>query len=349
MDKLKYNPFKDSGITNYEQFSLYPFLVFGTLGTIKNSIQQQIKQIKDGYEFADRLIILGERGIGKTSTLFFIKEMLEKAGIQVKIFSRLIEDASHLMTLTTEIMGDPHSRTRIEMKHTLGEMTKKPIYFLIDFPDTVEAKTFKSFLNFLWSLMIHKNYNKINLVFTMNKSHYDKSFSYSETLGKFVTLRLEKLDYKETKELILSRLKIVEGDVNGYFSEEVLETVFNYSKGIPRNVISACGLLVDNPKGNKITKKIAEGILKEKYIDQVITDRVEDLELKRIYKQMTKILEEDFAGTSNSQEKYVKRVTEVCKIGRNSALERINELLKFGIFNQYKGGYNRVNKILSFN
>jgi len=346
--KLKYNPFNDSGITNYEQFSLYPFLIFGTLGTIQNRIQQQIKQIKDGYEFGDRLIIIGERGIGKTSTLFFIKEMLEKEGIQVELFSRLIEDGSHLETLTAKIIGNPLSKKRIEERRTIAEMTEKPIYFLIDFPDTVEAKSFKSFLNFLWSLMIHKNYNKINLIFTMNKSHYDKSFSYSEILGKFVTLRLEKLNYKETKELIFSRLKIVNGTTD-IFNEEVLETIFNYSKGIPRNAISACCLLIDNMDGNKITKELVEKILKEKYVDQIINDRVEDLELKRVYKQMTQILEKDFTGIAKSQEDYVKKVMEACKIGRNSALERIKELIKFGIFNQYKGGYNRVNKILSFN
>ena len=73
------------------------------------------------------------------------------------------------------------------------------------------------------------------------------------------------------------------------------------------------------------------------------------MDLKRIYKQMTKILEENFSGTANSQEDYVKEVMDICKIGRNSALARINDLIKFGIFSQYKGGRNRVNKIISFN
>lgn len=351
MKKIRFNPFNDFGITNYEQFKLYPFLIFGTLDSIKNRVQQQIRQIKDGYNFGDRLIILGERGIGKTSTLFFIKKMLEKEDVAVELFSRLPEDEQHFQVLTTKIMGDPQATSRIETKQTISKLSSEPIYLLVDFPDTIESRGFKLFLNFLWTLMIHKNYNKINLIFSMNKSHYDKSFSYSQILGKFLTMRLERLNYQETKELIMSRLKKFEeelGNEGNLFPEDVLEIIFRYSKGIPRNVISACGLLFDNINGNEVTKKFTEGILKDKYVDQVINDRVEDLALKKIYKEMTLVLEEKFEGTAESQGEYVKEVMERCGIGRNSVLKRIEDLVKFGIFNQYKGGYNRINKILSF-
>jgi len=37
-------------------------------------------------------------------------------------------------------------------------------------------------------------------------------------------------------------------------------------------------------------------ILRERYTEQVINDRVTDLELRKIYRLMTKILEEDFNG-----------------------------------------------------
>jgi len=45
--QLKFNPFNDSGITNYEQYKLYSFLIFGTLETMKNRIFQQIVQVKE--------------------------------------------------------------------------------------------------------------------------------------------------------------------------------------------------------------------------------------------------------------------------------------------------------------
>lgn len=351
--EIRFNPFHDAGITNYEQFKLYPFLVFSTLETIKNRITQQIKQIKDGHFFGDRVILLGERGIGKTSTLFFIKDMLNKENIRAEIFSRLIEDENHLkVILSTTSEGeviDEGGGKYFPMKgESFEEITNKPIYLLIDFPDIVEIKNFKRFLEFLWSLMIHKNYNKINLIFAMNKSHYDKSFAFSETLGKFLTLRLEKLDKVATRNLISSRLEKIESKIEDFFDEDVFKIIFSYSKGIPRNIISACSLLIDNLNSNIITKESAESILKEKYFDQVINDRVEDPTLKKIYNQMIKILEEEFNGNAPTQERYVEKVMVGCKVGRNTVLARIKDLIKFGIFNQYRGGPRRASKILSF-
>ena len=329
---MKFNPFSDQGITNYEQFKKYPFLVFGTLRLIQNRIAQQKKQIKNGYFFGERLIILGERGIGKTSTLFFVKDSLSSDNINVELFSRLPEDAEHFSVITGK---------------TLAESTQRPIYILIDFPDTIETGKFRKFLNFLWTLMTHRNYNKINLIFAMNKSHYEKSFSYSEIFGKFMTLRLERFNRDETEELITSRLRLIDMPVDAIFPSDIINIIFEYSKGIPRNIISACSLLVDSSNGNKVQKSDADAILKERYFEQVINDRVEDLELKRIYKQMVQILQSDFNGHATNQEEYVKRVREILELGRNSILCRIKELEKFGIFSLYRGGYNRRNKIIS--
>ena len=345
--KLLYNPFGDSGIVNYEQFNQYLFLVFGVTQMIKNRVEEQIKQIKNGMYFGERLIIIGERGIGKSSTLFSIKKMLDKSGINVKIFSRLFKDMNHLNILLTQTAPSKLVENLSSRIQPFTLLTEKPIYFLVDFPDTVETKDYKKFLEFLWILMTHKNYNKINLIFSMNRSHFEKSFSYSEILGKFMTLRLERMNLKDTNELINSRLNLVNKKIEEIFESGVIELIYNHSKGIPRNVISACSLLISNSNGIKIDKTLAEVVLKEKYMDQVINDRVEDLELRRIYKQMVVVLRNNFNGISNSQENFVKKIVEFTGIGRNSALSRINELTKFGIFKQQRGGHNRVNKIIS--
>lgn len=345
--ELDYNPFGDSGIVNYEQFNQYLFLVFGGTRIIKNRVEEQIKQIKKGKHFGERLIIIGERGIGKTSTLFSIKKMLDEGNINVKIFSRLFKDMNHLEILLAQTTQSTMTENSSRRTPSFTQLTEAPIYFLVDFPDTVETKDYKKFLEFLWSLMTHKNYNKINLIFSMNRSHFEKSFSYSEILGKFMTLRLERISLEDTNELIVSRLNLIGGKVEEIFGPDVIEVIYNYSKGIPRNVISACSLLVSNSNGMKIDKTLAEIVLKEKYMDQVINDRVEDLELRRIYKQMVLVLQNDFNSIAKSQEEFVKKVNEITGIGRNSILSRINELTKFGIFKQQRGGYNRVNKIIS--
>ena len=350
--EYKRNPFLDQGIVNYQQYKNYPFLVFGTLELLKNRITQQIAQIKYGDFYGERLLIIGERGIGKTSALFFVKDMLEDAGIRVELFSRIFEDKVHLATLLSqkqsrpgELIDDPRPRSR----ESFFELTKDPIYFLIDFPDTVETKQYKRFLQFLWDIMTDTNYNKINLIFSMNKSHYDKSFSYSEILGKFIVQRLDRFDEELTEKLISSRLKTVDQEIKDIFTSESVQTLYNFSQGIPRNIIGACGLLYNCNNGEPISNELTEKVLKDKYFDKVIEDNVEDLELKNIYKKMIDILKKDFQGTANSQEEFVVKVTKETSIGKNSAMSRINELSKLGIFKLYKGGYNRLNKIISFN
>ena len=352
---LKFNPFNDEGISSFSQYKNYPFLVFKSLDMIDKRIDSSIREMKKGYNFQERLILIGDRGIGKTSTLFFIKEKIEKENFRCEIFSKLPQDENHLMTMvkmnkSLDIIqkGQSPKRMLLKDKETFNDLTKKPIYFLIDFPDSISAKDFKGFLVYVWNLMTHINMNNINLIFTMNKSHYSKSFSYGETLGKFTTLRIERLEFEPTLELIGSRLNLIDLKLEDVFIEDALSVVYSYSKGIPRNIVSACKLLVDCSLNGKISKEFTESILKEKYVDQVINDRVEDLELRRIYRQMVEILKNDYEGVAKSQEDYVKIIIEKCNIGRNSAISRISDLVKFGVFKQYKGGYNRLNKIISF-
>lgn len=336
-----YNPFKEYGITTYEQFKKYPFLIFGAINNINKNLEEQVKHIQNNYFFGDRLILLGERGIGKTSTLFFIKNLLESNGVDVRIFSRLIEDKDHYDRLVSFAEG-------IEGKYYSDDI-QKPIYILVDFPDTIEQKSYKRFLEFLWSILTDKNQDKINLIFAMNKSHYDKSFPHSEIFGKFTTLSLERLNFEETKEIITSRLRIIERKVGDTFEDETIELIYAYSKGIPRNVISACSLLFPHLDGEPINKNFAESILKEEFIEKVINDRVEDPILKKIYKQMADILQNNFNGTANSREDFTKQVMELTNLGRNSTIIMTKDLIKYGIFTEYRGGSNRTNKILSFN
>lgn len=344
MQQLNYNPFYDAGITNYEQYKKYPFLIFGVLEQLKNRIAQQGEQITNNIPVGERLILLGERGIGKTSTLFFIRDMLLESMINTHTLSILPTDKEHYELLVQEVISSRLTTKVIPIE--LIKETKKATYILIDFPDTIDSKNYKKFLEFLWSLLTHKNYQNVNLVFTMNQSHYEKSFNYSEIFGKFITIHLERFNREETEQLIESRLKLSGKRTEEVFSQEIINTVFSYSKGIPRNIISASNLLISSVIG-QITKEQAEEILKEKYIDQVINDRVTDLELRPIFKNIVGILKNDFNGTTNSQEDYVKRITEVTGIGRNSAIDRINDLVKFGILTRYRGGYNRLNKIIS--
>ena len=343
MIKLKFNPFADSATLNYDQFRRYKFIPFRRWEIIKNKINSQINQIKDNYFFGERLILLGQRGLGKTTSLFAIKEMLDSVGIRTLLFSRLIVDASHINTILNPNMLPQQWRETIE------SISEKPVYILIDFPDAFELKELKKFLLYLGELMIHKNYNKINFIFAMNISHYNKSFSYSETFGKFMSLPLEPLGLEETEALINSRLELVDETWETICDHETLNLIYSYSKGVPRNIISACNILIENLNGVKISGESSSRLLQERYVHQVINDRVEDQSERRIYMQMIDILKNDFGGRCDKQADYVLKINEKMGLGDMTVYKKIDALLKWGIFNYQKGGEKRRNKILSLN
>lgn len=347
---IKTNPFRDSGIVTYEQFKKHPFLILGNLSIIKNVIKSSINDIEQDCISGERIIIIGDRGAGKTSTLFFIENMLEEANLKSYYFTRLITTREQIIAKIKEDLLNkgtlPESLGR-KLEIEDNNLFKEPTFLLIDFPDTVDLATFKKFLLYSWDLMSDKNQENINLIFSMNHSHYDKSYSHSEIFGKFTTRRLDPLNEDETRELIESRLKIQNATSKDIFSEEVLNKIYSYSKGIPRNIVSACSLLFAHLNGNRLSLVDTEYILREEFTEQVINDRVDDLVKRRIYKQIIQVLKNDFNSTAKSKESFVNTVMEKCGIGRNSTTNKITELIKFGILTEYRGGFNNTSKIIA--
>ena len=334
---LPFNPFSEYSVANYSQYKKYPNFLCSNLDVLKNRTTQQIEQIKAGHYFGDRSLILGERGIGKTTSLYFIQDMLKDSNIQIFNSSRLIEDNQHFELITGRSIN----------KAVGANGQKRPFYLLIDFPDEITPSKFKRFLQFLWDIFVNEEiYNYVNLVFALNKSHYDKSFSYSEVLGKFLTLRLERFTYDETEELIQTRLKVVGAKIKDIFAPGALAILYNYSQGIPRNIISAANMLVASnifPVSEKKTKRI----LKEEYINKIIVDRIEDRALRALYSEIVRVLKQDFQGTVDSQERLIQRLADRKIISRVTAIKHIQKLIDIGVFSIQKGGYNRLNKIIS--
>lgn len=328
----KINPFTDEGIANFEQFKTYPYLVVNAMETMKNRIEQDIFAISQKHFRGERFLLLGSRGVGKSSALFFIKDKLDKARVKNFVFSRLIEDAEHFEVFTNE---------------TLAEATKQPVYFLVDFPDNPEPDQFRKFLNFLWHLITHKNYNNINLIFALNATHYDISFNYSEMLGKFTKLPLEQFNIANTAKLIQSRLNLIDLKTEDFIEPPVLDLIFAHTSGLQRNVISACSLLFADFKDKPLTYAIASPLIQEKYFDQILIDRVEDRHIREDCKKMIDILKKDFNGLCASKTDYVQKVKQAVGVGNLTVNKYIKNLIKYGIMVEKRGGENRVSKILS--
>lgn len=327
--KLFFNPFSSISTTDYAQFKKFPFLETQTISRLTNKIHSQIR---DNFIFPERLLILGEIGAGKTTSLFYIHDLLKDSQkCNVLLLSKVFSDAEDFELITGE---------------NLSKISKSPVYILIDFPDTTSGVVFKKFLDYLWNIITHKNAKNINLIFALNISHYSHSFNFSEILGKFDKFRLERLTLEETKKVIKSRLQMAGSD--DYFEEGVYNVIFRFSKGIPRNIICASKNLVEEFfNKEKVTELEASNLLKIGYIEQIIHDRIEDPINRNLYKKVIDTITNDFHGFVEIQRDLVDNVTAQTNVGKNKIMKIISNLEKFGIINLSRGGKNNVNKVIS--
>lgn len=326
---LNFNPFKEFGVTDHKQYKKYPFLQSISINNLKLKIDGSIR---DNFMCPERLLILGEPGIGKSTALFYVEDLLNEAKkCNVFLLTNLFTDADDFKKETGE---------------DLYEMIKDKTYFLVDFPDTIHSSNFKRFLDFLWTLIHHKNYDNINFVFALNISHFNRSLNLSEILNKFERFRLERWNKEESECLVKSRLQMAGS--NNYFNAEVYEVIFRYSKGIPRNIICASKALVEKFfTSETISKEQADSILKEEYLDKIIDDRTEDLGKRLLYRQVIGIVKNKYNCEVQMQKDLIEVMIKQLSIGRNKAMATLSELHKFGILTFTKGGLNNTNKIIS--
>lgn len=327
---LLYNPFVLYGVTNYRQFKEFPFLESDSIKQLKNMVQSQIR---DNFRFPDRTLLLGEPGIGKSSALYYIYDMLSEAHCAVFLFDKFfIDEIDFCQQMDTNLRP--------------SNISTYPIHILVDFPDTINSINYKKFLDYLWTLMTCPNANNINLIFACNISHYNRSLTLSEILNKFFKFRIDRMTYDECKQLIKSRLQMANSD--NFFEDEVYEIVHKYSRGIPRNIICASRVLVDQfIEGDIVSGKDAKNLLKEEYIDKIINDREENPKKKSLYKDIMKVLMNDFHGSATNQTILTQALRAKFNIGKNKGMTLLSDLHKFGLLEYYKGGRNNSEKIWS--
>jgi len=352
---LNFNPFKDVGITRYDQFKNLPFLVSPPLQSLKRDIDEAIKDKKNGYIFGDRMLILGNKGIGKTSALFCVKKTIEEAGMNCMLFARPPVDQSHLVELSGKsvedtICGDGFLQeppVRLE-NQKFSKSTWRPLFLLIDFPDDVRASEIKGSLRYLDALNRSPIADFLSIYISLNKSHYHKSFDHSQLLGKFESIRLDPFDAELTQELIEKRLTHAGAMCKDVFEDKTFDVIQQFSQGIPRNIITiACSLIRDSRL--PISAASASLKLKDNYAINVLNDRVSNPLLLDLYKEMIHLLKTKFSGRAERQMDYLAAVTETTGITDKTLVKRLKELQKMGLITIQKGGPKRYTNIISLN
>jgi hypothetical protein len=325
----RFNPFRIYGITDYTQYKDAPFLQTNYVQSIKKVIEGNIRE---RFHYPDRILLLGNPGTGKTTTLFYIKDLLEngdsKCNIEIFVDKFVVDDEDFYQ----------------QKGRRISEVIQFPTYFLIDFPDNFTEKSFREFLKYCSRLMTREGYNNINLVFALNKSHFNRSFKFSEVLNKFERKTSGNLTREETNELIKKRLDLA--GLDNLFEDKIYDLIYEYTKGIPRNIICASKTLVDE-YFNKSAINYAEAkkLFKNEYIAKILEDRVENQKEKELFEKIVTLLMSDYFDKSINQSDLLDIFKEKIDIGRNKGIYLLNELYKFGLIEYELTGRNNVEKV----
>ncbi|MFQ6052144.1 MAG: hypothetical protein ACE5K4_10685 [Candidatus Hydrothermarchaeota archaeon] len=298
---LKENPFFRKTVVDYNDFKSEPFIVLPTQKTLLTGLELSFGAISPLY-----YLIKGERGSGKTSTLFLCKEMIDKHGGNLSTFyvpgnevRKLKEGDIYLNKIITgKITNDSSSNLKKFFE------IKKP-YFFLDFPDMITRSQMADVAEFIEYTL---RYKKCSLIVAMNTEHYNIFEDISLVLGKFMPFNLETFSLEETTLLIKKRLKKARTDdkvgETYPFTKEALKEIHYISNGIPRNVLIACDIClmkaIELKRNKKLDREFVSLTLKKTYFENVLREKIGDESRRVILKYLYQIIRDEFEGHISS-------------------------------------------------
>ena len=245
---------------------------------------QPHKQIQSYLNYSYRqeissILIIGERGSGKTTTLIWLKRQIEaqkeldpKHNYRFVLYNNLRQLNLHD---TIKDLGYSSAQDLYAASHK----EENKLYVLIDVADKMSARDYMHFVEYLEDLM--HTAPPLVMIVSMNsetKKLIDSKFSL--ILGKFLNVGLKPFSLDETREFLASRLEAV--NIQDRFSEEAVETTQEISRGIPRSIISVA-LRLSEPQHdiNTMTRKQALEILEvQDFIEELIEVNIENPTLR---------------------------------------------------------------------
>ena len=327
---LKFNPFEKQIIYDYEDFVSQPFLLTDSLKMLKIGMELNLQSENSLY-----YLIIGERGSGKTTSLLFLKDIVKhKNNNHLTRYERNIKGMGSYTGLAMKLLPNKpiHSSAVETIKSTLRD---KKYYWFIDVPDIISKQEMELMLRGIELVLGFKN---ISIIISMNMSHYDKSFDYSEIFGKFMIFKLKPFTFEETKELINKRIENATKKDKEHklrFTDEAILKINEISKGIPRNIISACNTVMlnymrtaNNPSA--IDDDFIIESLGQSYAKRILEERTKP-PMRDALECLYNLIKNDFDGKVESETK----LAEVClkKLGttRVTLRKRLQKLERLGL------------------
>jgi general secretion pathway protein A len=193
------------------------------------------------------LLILGPTGSGKTTVLKWLESRLNDS--DVLYVAKPPAQADDFVKILREKYRRPwyafwksDLRNMYQIPEFLNrELKKKHLVVLID--ESHEANT--ELLE--WIRVLGDQIDNMSIVLSGLPAFEDQLKSNLETFSKRITTKISLLSLtkEETRQLIEKRL-LSAGGRGDEFSSDVVETIYSYTGGFPREIIRVCDELVNN-------------------------------------------------------------------------------------------------------
>jgi general secretion pathway protein A len=201
--------------------------------------------IREGKGFS---VITGEVGTGKTTLVHMILSTLDQNVRIANIFNPLMEPEDFLDYICVDLGirkegGGTRGQNITLLYHFLLECfeRKDRVFLIIDEAQNLDSNLLEE-VRLLTNLETSKN--KLLHVILLGQPELNKTLAYEKfrALKQRITTRynLNTLNFAETKEYILFRLKKAGARNLSLFDKGAVKAIYQYSKGIPRLINVVC-------------------------------------------------------------------------------------------------------------
>ena len=347
------NPFYEKQVTDIEDFKTQPFIPTELAKKFKKELEWSFPTSNYFIYYS----ILGKKGVGKTSILLFLKNVIETAkmnGRKVKViymnryYEKISDDKYFILH---KLLFDEFPKSRHSVENVVKKELKKyyHTYFIFDMPEEVmDNKILREFARFL-DFIIRERLGSIFV--GMNQSHFaklDKITNIFGIDGKVTTCDISE-DYDEELMLEIAKRRIAlfrEREYSGYclypFTEDALRLIAKWSSFIPRNFLIGCNTCLLRTNGEQIIETSSvENILKPSFANQLIESKVNDTAERKTYMKIYDCIKKDFGSSCEDRTTLLNKLNE--NEGNNeyvfclSTLSiKINKMEEWGVLEVYK-------------
>lgn len=234
------------------------------------------------YAISERkgfVVITGDIGSGKTTVCRALLNQLDKKTDVALITNTHMSGKDLLMTILDDLQVPyvPGSKARLhaQLNDYLIEQVRKDnnVVLILDEAQNLSPSVLEEVR--MLSNLETESEKLIQIIFLGQPELKDKlALPRLEQLRQRIAVyfHLTPLNKEDTKEYITHRLKVASGTDKKYFTDEALDIICNFSRGVPRLINQICdssllsGYIYESPE---VDKKIIEEVIAESPMQQI--------------------------------------------------------------------------------